>query len=272
LAHGLADEACRVALSRFRGPLIERTKTDGSLVTDADEAVEDCLRAVLAVERPSDAVLGEERGQTGTASRRWIIDGIDGTISFAAGGRDWGTLIALEIEGRVVLGICEQPTASRRYFAARQRGAYVHSRSSGVIEPVKVTQTTELAVARSFIAPPEWLQDDSARHLAGRLGRATRPCPAHDHPALQVATGGYEIALFVCVGGGRLQPGVAVCGPWDLAAPSIVVEEAGGRFSDLSGGRSLHTGSGIFSNGVTHDAALAALAAKELPEQHVHKE
>jgi len=88
LGHRLADAAATVALSFFRGEFRSWSKTDGSLATEADLAVEDELRSRLRSERPGDAMLGEERGQTGTGSRRWIIDGIDGTVDFAAGRSD----------------------------------------------------------------------------------------------------------------------------------------------------------------------------------------
>ena len=92
----LADAAREISLARFRGSFEVRVKPDGSLVTEVDEAVEDELRSILASERPGDAILGEERGPSGRGERRWLIDAIDGTHSFAAGAPHWGTLIALE--------------------------------------------------------------------------------------------------------------------------------------------------------------------------------
>ena len=124
LSHRLADAAAQVSLSYFRRELRRWSKTDGSLATEADVAVEDELRARLRAERPGDAVLGEEHGQTGAGSRRWIIDGIDGTVDFAAGEADWGTLIALEVDGRVVVGVCDQPAHNRRYWAMRGSGVF----------------------------------------------------------------------------------------------------------------------------------------------------
>src|SRR6185295_17860525 len=102
LAHELADAAAVISLAHFRRELRSWSKPDGTLATEADVAVLDGLRARIAVARPGDAVLGEERGETGSGRRRWIIDGIDGTVDFAAGSPDWGTLIALEVDGRIV--------------------------------------------------------------------------------------------------------------------------------------------------------------------------
>ena len=98
LAFQLADAAGAISLAHFRRPIRRWSKTDGSLATEADLAVEDAIRARLGVERPGDAVLGEERGQTGSSNRRWIVDGIDGTVDFAAGTDD--LLVVEEAGGR----------------------------------------------------------------------------------------------------------------------------------------------------------------------------
>lgn len=249
LAHRLAGVGRQVALTRFRGALEQRTKTDGSLVTDADEAVEDALRLVLGVERPSDAVLGEERGKSGSGERRWIIDGIDGTELFARGRPEWSIFVALEVEGKVVVGVCDQPARDRRYWAATGHGAHLRD-ETGAQRPLRVTTVNALGSARSFVPFAGHLTTDETRHVADRLSRATAPS-APDEPAaaLHIASGVAEAAV------------VFLCGPWDLAAPSIVVEEAGGRFSDLAGTPNLDTGMGVFTNGLIHEALLRELAS-----------
>jgi len=248
LAHGLADEAARISLSFFRQQLGSWSKADGSLATDADIAVEKKLRERLAAERPEDAFLGEEQGQTGVGARRWIVDAIDGTVDFAAGDPDWGTLIALEVDGRVVVGVCDQPVHRRRYWAVADHGAF-WSDASGVRRPLKVSACADLSSARSYIPPAMWLPDDRARRAAEALARATTPSPQVNHPALQVAAGGYELVLFM------------LAGPWDLAAPALIVEEAGGRFSDVNGRHDVFSGTAVFSNGHVHDAVVALTAS-----------
>ena len=243
LAHALANSAASISLSFFRRELKSRKKADGSLVTEADEAVEDELRRILARERPADAILGEERGESGSSSRRWIIDAIDGTVSFAASDPDWGTLIALEVENEVVMGVCDLPVHGRRYWATRGGGAFLRSRDSDEPLRLRVSAQQELRLARTFLSPQSLPNEKSAR-IHEVLSRSVVPLPHQNHPAIQVAEGGYELAVFF------------TGGPWDIAAPAIVVEEAGGRFSDLSGGRSLRTGAALFSNGKIHDAAL----------------
>jgi histidinol-phosphatase len=245
LALRLADAAREISLPRFRGSFQKRLKADGSIVTEVDEAVEDELRELLARERPADAILGEERGASGSGERRWIIDAIDGTLSFAAGKTGWGTLIALEIAGNVVVSVCDDPPIDRRYWATKGGGSF---RADAAGKPVrlKVTGTRDLARARSFVPPPEWVRGPEAQAMAVALAAATRPTATQDHPALQVAFGGYDVAV------------VLMAGPWDLAAPLLVVEEAGGRFTDLNGAATLTAG-GVFSNGALHDATLDCL-------------
>jgi histidinol-phosphatase len=242
LAHALADAARSVSMSYFRRSPRQWTKRDGSLVTEADEATEDEVRRRVAMERPADVMLGEERGQAGTGRRRWIVDAIDGTVHFAAGLPKWETLIALEVDGRVALGICDTPAAGKRCWAVRGGGAFRADDGENAVR-LAVSSNPVLEGARSFVPPPEWLPDRRAQHLAEKLSELTRPSPPQDHPALQVALGGYDVAFFF------------MGGAWDVAAPSIVVEEAGGKFTDFKGRYELKTGC-IFSNGLVHDAAV----------------
>jgi histidinol-phosphatase len=245
LAHRLADAARSLTMPRFRGSFTGRNKADGSLVTEVDEAVEDAIRAIVARERPHDAFLGEERGETGSGPRRWIVDAIDGTLSFAEGTTGWGTLIALEIDGRIAVGVCEMSPTAKRYWAARGGGAYISS--SGVPDVrLEVSGTAELAAARCFVPPALWTRTDTARLMSSALSAATLPYEQDEHPALEVAAGTADVCVFF------------MAGPWDLAAPLLVVEEAGGRFTDLTGGRTL-TGGAVFSNGRLHDAVIEVL-------------
>src|SRR5688572_27490979 len=211
LAMRMADAAAARSLAYFRRDLRQWNKDDGSLATEADLAVEDELRRLIAAARPDDAVLGEERGRSGAGARCWIIDGIDGTVGFAMGEADWGTLIALELEGEVVLGVCDQPAHQRRYWAVRGQGAFRLQDGGSAPERLRTSSHAEFATARSYLPPPEWVPDDMARNVGNTLAAGTRPAPQLDHPALQVACGGYEFAIFF------------MAGPWDVAAPSLIV-------------------------------------------------
>lgn len=245
LAQRLADAARAVTMPRFRGRFTSRNKADGSLVTEVDEAVEDAIRANVTRERPLDAFLGEERGETGRGRRRWIVDAIDGTVSFAEGTTGWGTLIALEIDGRVAVGVCEMSPIGKRYWATLGGGAYVSTGGAPGVR-LEVSRTAALSAARCFVPPAMWVRTDAARAMSTALRAATLPYTQDEHPALEIAAGGADLCVFF------------MAGPWDLAAPAIVVEEAGGRFTDLAGGRTL-TGGAVFSNGGLHDRAIELL-------------
>ena len=252
LARQLADAARAVTLSYFRreSALRQWSKSDGSLATEADLAVEDEIRARLLVERSADAVLGEERGQTRTGRRRWIVDGIDGTVDFAAGTDDWATLIALEVDGLIMVSVCDQPARNRRYWAGRGHGAFCTDTSSPS-EPrrLQVSGTRAIQSARSRVPPEEWVRGDRAKRIAATLASATQPQPHGDHSALLVASGACELAIFL------------IAGPWDLAGPLLIVEEAGGRFTDIEGRYDWTTGSAVFSNGHVHNEVLRLIAS-----------
>jgi histidinol-phosphatase len=249
LAQQLADAARAVTLSHFRREKLHQwSKSDGSLATEADLAVEDEIRARLLVERPTDAVLGEERGQTGSGARRWIVDGIDGTVEFAAGSDDWATLIALEIDGVIMVSVCDQPARNRRYWASRGNGAFFTDPAQSEPRRMHVSETREIRSARSRVPPEDWVRGDRAKRIAATLASATKPQPHGDHPALLVASGTCDVTIFL------------LAGPWDLAGPLLIVEEAGGRYTDIDGRYDWTTGSAVFSNGHVHDEVIRLMA------------
>ncbi|EFL19806.1 glucose-1-phosphate thymidylyltransferase [Streptomyces sp. C] len=152
LAHRLADLADALALEFFGRRPAARHKEDGSPVSEADLAVEKAMLAVLAEERPGDAVLSEESGTLGAAARRrWILDPIDGTVPFLAGRRDWGTHVALEVEGELRVAVLSRPTEGVRWWAARGRGAFASARGGplSASRPLRVPETAgPLSAAR----------------------------------------------------------------------------------------------------------------------------
>jgi histidinol-phosphatase len=250
LALRLADEADAITRAAFTGQAVEhRTKPDGSPVSDTDLAVERRIAEVLASERPGDGVLGEEVGELGPTGRRWILDGIDGTVLFVAGRPGWSTQIALEVDGDVVLGVSTVPGMARRWFAARGSGAWCTA-DGGEPVPVAVSATADLAASHYSAIPPLAALAPAGLVIAGRLGAASSGyVEPTEHGALFVIDGRVEACLQT--GGG----------PWDFAALAAIVTEAGGRFSDLAGRPDIYCGGpALFSNGRVHDAALAALA------------
>ncbi len=237
LALRLADAADAISLPRFRSGLAVETKADLTPVTEADRAVEAELRRLLADERPDDAVLGEEEGAAGAGSRRWILDPVDGTRNYARGIPVWATLVALEVDGQVRLGVVSAPALRGRWWAERGAGAY----ANGERIQVSAVDRVEDAVLSFSIENPVPPIARQAWHARG-LGDFW----AH----MLVAEGAVDGAVDAV--------GVS---EWDLAAVQVIVEEAGGRFSDAAGAPRIDSGTAVPSNGLRHEELLAAVAA-----------
>jgi histidinol-phosphatase len=248
LALALADAADGLTLARFRAlDLIVDTKPDLTPVTEADRAVEEMIRSRLARDRPGDAVLGEEFGTHGSGPRRWIVDPIDGTKSYARGIPVWATLIALEEHGEVVLGVVSAPALGVRWWAARGSGAY---RDGGRIGVSKVARIEDAHLAYDSVSAFELVgREAEFLALARRCWRSRGFGDFWAH--MLVADGSIDIALEV----GGLEV-------WDLAAVQVVVEEAGGRFTDFTGTARIDGGDVITTNGLLHDDVLAAFGRR----------
>ncbi len=248
LALRLADAADEISAAAFTGAAVaHELKADGSPVSVTDVAVERRISEIVASERPADGVLGEEVGESGPRGRRWIVDGIDGTVLFVAGLPGWATQIALEVDGEPVIGVTASGGDGRRWWAARGAGAW-HAVDGAAAVRVTVSDRDDLADGRYSLIPPLDALEPRRRLLLDGLGSAATYVPPAEHGALFVADG--RVDACVQLGGG----------PWDFAALSVVVEEAGGRFSDLRGHRDIYGGGpAVFSNGRVHDAVLATL-------------
>jgi histidinol-phosphatase len=252
LALRLADDADAVTRRRFRAlDLRVETKPDLTPVTDADREVEAALRRRLADERPADAVVGEEYGESGAGSRRWIVDPVDGTKNFVRGAPVWATLVALEVDGRVTVGVASAPALGRRWWAARGSGAWV---DDGGTEPRRCTVSKVSALEDAFLSYASLSGWESRRRLTPLLALTRRVWRTR-------AFGDFWSHMLVAEGAVDVscEPEVSL---WDLAALQPIVEEAGGRFSDLSGVDRPDGGSVVCSNGRLHDDVLAALAAQ----------
>jgi histidinol-phosphatase len=247
LAHRLADEADALTLTRFRAQdLAVSAKPDLTPVSDADLAVEARVREVLAVERPGDAVLGEEHGVTGEGPRQWVVDPIDGTKNFVRGVPVWASLIALRIDGRVDVGVVSAPALGRRWWAARGHGAFADG------QQISVSKVARLADAHlSYSSLTGW---EEQGRLEGLL-QLSRDCWRTR------AFGDFWSHVLVAEGAvdASFEPEVSL---WDLAALQVIVEEAGGRFSTLEGEARPDGGSCVCSNGLLHDEVLAGLRAQ----------
>lgn len=250
LAHELADAADAITLDRFGAvDLAVRSKPDLTPVSDADLAVEQAIRRTLASRRPDDAVLGEEDGETGSGARRWVVDPVDGTKNFVRGVPVWASLVALQQDGEVVAGVVSAPALGRRWWAARGLGAHAGG-SLGAARRLQVSAVGTLADASlSYSSLTGWEEQGRLPGLL-QLSRDVWRTRAYGDfwSHVMVAEGAVDVSC---------EPEVSL---WDLAPLQVVVEEAGGRFTDLAGRARPDGGSVVCSNGVLHDEVLERLA------------
>ena len=249
LAHRLADAADAITTERFlaRDLRVDR-KPDRTPVTDADLAVEDAVRDLLAEARPADTVAGEERGGTAGAGRAWVLDPIDGTKNFLRGVPAWATLIALVVDGTPELGVVSAPAMGRRWWAARGAGAWT-SGPDGAKRRISVSGVDEMADAYlSTTHLGSWVEFHS-REAYLRLVDACWENRAFGDfwQHCLVAEGAIDLAAE------------AIVNPWDVASVQVLVEEAGGRFTALDGSADYTKGSVLTSNAHLHDQALSLL-------------
>jgi histidinol-phosphatase len=247
LALELADAADAISLQHFQSAtLAVRTKIDMSPVSEADEAVERVLRERLGADRPDDGIVGEEFGSSGSGSgaRRWILDPIDATANYVRGIPVYGTLIALvenDMENdRPIVGVISAPALSRRWWASRGDGAFCNGRA------MRVSRIGDVEGAHiAYASVEDWDKYGRTEAFLALMRRCTRARGFGDFwMHMLVAEGAIEIAV---------EPEVA---PWDVAAVQIIVEEAGGRFTDLRGNARFDGGNALSTNGLLHDAVL----------------
>jgi histidinol-phosphatase len=253
LAHVLADGADAVTMSRFKAlDLRVDTKPDLTPVTDADRAVEEAIRGTLRRSRPRDAITGEEFGETGHGPRRWVLDPIDGTKNFVRGVPVWATLIALMDGDVVVAGVVSAPSLGRRWWAAHGTGAYT-GKSLASATRLAVSEIADLRDASlSYSSLGGWLDSGRGRGFLDLYRSVWRQRGFGDFWSyMLVAEGAVDIAA---------EPDVAL---YDLAALVVVVEEAGGRFTDLAGRPGPTGGSAVASNERLHDQVLALLGRRD---------
>jgi histidinol-phosphatase len=252
LALRIADEADALTLSRFEAvDLVIEDKPDLTPVSDADLAVERAARAVLAKERPDDAVLGEEfGGDQEVAGRQWVIDPIDGTKNFVRGVPVWATLIALLEDGVPVAGVVSAPALSRRWWASRGAGAW-RSAAGGGPKRLAVSQVARLESASlSFSSLSGWAERGLRDRFLALTDAVWRVRAFGDFFSYcLVAEGSVDIAA---------EPEVSL---WDLAALDVLVREAGGRFTALDGTEGPRGGSAVATNGLLHNQAVSAITS-----------
>lgn len=250
LLEAIVEEGDAIAMRYFRATemRVER-KGDGSAVTQADRGVEEMARARVAASGIALDVLGEEMGgrdaeKANSGGRaRLIIDPIDGTEEFSRGIPTFGTLLGIERDGEIVAGMVSAPALRTRWSAYRGEGAYRDGKK------IQVSPAAELSESMIFTTGTGPKKDAKARATLRRLADA-----AQNSRAL----GGFWQHMLVAEG--AIEAAVDWTSmPWDLAPLGLIVEEAGGKSTNLQGERTIYSGDFISTNGKIHDEVLGFL-------------
>lgn len=253
LALRMADAADALAMGRFQAAdLAVETKPDLTPVTEADRAVEQALRTMLAAERPGDSVLGEEYGTVGASPRRWILDPIDGTKNYVRGVPVWASLIALMDGDTVTAGVVSAPALGRRWWASLGHGAFMSQPGRAGPRPLRTSRVSRLADASLSLSDEVgWAERGATAGLAALKAGTWRQRGYGDFWShMLVAEGAVEIAAEPSLQG------------YDVAALVPIVVEAGGRITSFDGGPAVDGGSAVTTNGVLHDEVLALLGGR----------
>lgn len=239
-----ARAAGKVALGYFDRDVRVEWKADESPVTVADRNAEQAMRKQLTAAFPGDGFLGEEFGHTpGTTGYRWIIDPIDGTRSFVRNITHWATLVALEYKGEMIAGVSYAPADNQLFRALRGDGTFKNDRR------VHVSRVAGLDQALASYSGFQFFQKaGKEKQFFNVLRGVDRARGFGDYYGFTlVAQGSVDVMVDY---------GVHI---WDVAGLKVIVEEAGGRFTDWDGGGDLERPDCVATNGLLHGAVLAKL-------------
>lgn len=245
-ALNLCEEAAKIIRRHFRTGLQVETKRDNTPVTAADRGAEERLRDLIRQHTPNYGVIGEEFGtEIGTEDRQWVIDPIDGTKAFVHGVPLFGTLLALLEKGKAIVGIIQLPALGHVLQATAGGGAFVDGKPARVSGITQLDESLLLDGSATTMERlghgPAW----SGLRQRAKLHRGWGDCYGH----FLVATGGAEVMA---------DPIVEI---WDVAPMQVILPEAGGRFTALTGEDSITMRSGLSTNGHLHAAVLHAMNA-----------
>ncbi|GBU22913.1 histidinol-phosphatase [Fibrobacteres bacterium R8-0-B4] len=216
-------------------------KSDRSPVTAVDKACESRIREILLSEFPNDGFLGEETGEnSGTTKRRWIVDPLDGTRPFIRGIPTHSALVALEEDGVPIVGVIHLPAMGLTCYAASGEGAFIDG------EQIRVSSTNNLSDAMGSVLG---ITEYAGSKLGNDLITLTK--------AWDYTYGFMDAYSYVLLAQGRLDACVNLLDkPWDCAAAACIVTEAGGKFSSITGEKTVHGGSIALTNGILHEKVL----------------
>ncbi len=237
-----------MAMAGFRRDLRISTKPDRSLVTEVDQAIEGMARARLRSEFPGCGIVGEEEGTEAAGARLcWYVDPIDGTHNFVRGVPVFATLVAVAFAGDVQLGMVSAPALHERWVAWRGGGAWRGSERISVSGVATIEESQLVYGSRT-----EDLRSGLMPGLDATLAEAWRERGFGDFWGYMLVAEGAAEAM--------METGAH---PWDWAAPLVIVEEAGGRFTTVAGERTIDGASAVATNGVIHDDLLRRLRRTE---------
>jgi histidinol-phosphatase len=251
-AQAACDAADEMALRFFRRDVPVMTKPDRSPVTEADQSIERLIRQRIGQAFPDHGIVGEEYGAEGGAAHRWYVDPIDGTANFIRGIPTFGTLLALEVDGEVQLGVLSAPALRERWYARRGGGAWaIGAAGNAGPRAIRVSRIGGLADAQVFYGG--YIEVELTARAPGF------------HSLLEAVwreRGFSDFWGYALLAEGACEAMIEVeLSDYDLAAPLVLVEEAGGRMSDFDGRRVIDSGTLLASNGLLHDEVLARLRA-----------
>jgi len=250
LAQAACDEADALARAAFRRDLRITTKPDRTFVTETDTAIERAIRTRIAAAHPDHGLVGEEYGtEAGDATTRWYIDPIDGTHNFIRGVPLFGTLLAVEREGELQAAVLSAPALHERWWARRGGGAWARGADDDAPRRIHVSGVASLADAQLLYGSGHDIEASGrAPGFHALLGEVWRERGFGDFWGYALlAEGAAEAMVEVDLW------------PWDAAAPTVLIEEAGGRVTDLGGRRAIDSKTFLATNGLLHDEILKRL-------------
>jgi len=248
----LALEACdvgdRIAMDHFRRDLVLERKPDRTFVTVADQGIERELRSRIKAAYPDHGLVGEEYGtEDGDATTRWFLDPIDGTHNFIRGVPLFGTLIGVEHDGELQVGVMSAPAMGERWYAWRGGGAWnLGPAGERRIRTSRVSALEDAQLVYGSVR--ENVESGLFPGFEGLLAEAWRDRGFGDFWGYALVAEGAAEAM--------METGM---NPWDLAAPFVIIEEAGGQVTDVEGTRRIDAESFVGSNGLLHEELLARL-------------
>lgn len=219
-------------------------KEDRSPVTQVDRECEERIKEILLEGFPEDGFLGEESGtEKDESGRRWIVDPLDGTRPYIRGIPTHSVLIALEQNGTPVLGVIHLPALGLTCHAVKGEGAYING------ERIRVSKTAQLQKAMgSMLGYVEFSEEPAGRALLELMRY------------WDYTYGFMDAYSYVLLASGKLDVCVNLLDKaWDCAAAACIITEAGGSYSSITGEKTIHGGSIVFSNGILHEKVLTFL-------------